>query len=96
MCKSEGTEIKYRSNYWKHGGMCHNPSFYWLDKHHDKKQLVEEMFILSYKLRSTIDERQGRNLEAWTDAEAIKEYSLLACFSWLSELLFLNALASTS
>lgn len=46
-----------------------------LIKHHDKKQLVEEMFISSYRLRRTIEERQGRNLEAWTDTEAIGEYS---------------------
>jgi hypothetical protein len=43
---------------------------------------------VQYGRKSGQELKQGRNLEAGADAEAMKEYCLLACFCGLLSLLF--------
>ena len=61
-------------------------------KVHGHKQLGEERVYFSVTLRSyaTAEGSQGRNLVAGAEAEAMEEYFLLACSSWLAPPAFLE------
>lgn len=57
-------------------------------KHPDQKQLEEERVSLGlhFSIRKSGQElKQGRNLKAGTDVEAMEECCLLACSSWLAQ-----------
>jgi hypothetical protein len=59
-------------------------------KHHDRRNLEENRVYWMYDSTVLfIEARQGRNLEAGVDAEAIEKGCLLACSSWLAQSLFL-------
>jgi hypothetical protein len=64
-------------------------------KHYEQKQLGEEQVYFAHSsVTSYITEKiragtQGRNLEARSEAEAMMECCLLACFPWLLQSAFL-------
>jgi hypothetical protein len=61
-------------------------------KHHEQKQLGEEMVYLAYtsignahyRRKSGQELKQGRNLDAGDDAEAMEKCCLLTYSSWLN------------
>lgn len=53
-------------------------------KHQDQSNLGKSGFIWGVH-HFIIEESQGRNLEAGSDAEAMEEYCLQACSSWLAQ-----------
>jgi hypothetical protein len=58
-----------------------------------KNQVERDVFSLHFhtavhhQRKSAQELKQGRNLEAGADTEAMKGCYLLACFSWLAQLL---------
>jgi hypothetical protein len=66
-------------------------------KHYYQNQVVEERVYLVYTFHNTVhhqkkpeqDLKQGRNLRAGPDTEAMEECCLLACSSWLAQSAFL-------
>lgn len=59
-------------------------------------KINEERFYLAHSLHSITDGSQGRNLDAGTETETMKESlmkeSLLVCFAWIAQLPFLHNL----
>lgn len=54
-------------------------------KYHDQKQLERSLPDSSMELRPGT---QGRNLKAGAEAEAMEEFGLLPCSSWLAQSAF--------
>ena len=61
--------------------------FYGCDKQHEQKQLGKDLFCLKEHSPSSRETKAGtqvRNLEAETEAEAMKEHCLQATSQWLA------------